>query len=38
MSENKWRMLPVFWNENVQQGKVSKNVQYCGKIKEICIT
>ena len=30
--------VTCIWNENVQQGKVSKNVQYWGKIKEICIT
>ena len=30
--------VTCIWNENVQQEKVSKNVQYCGKIKEICIT
>ena len=36
--KNKLGMLPVFWNENVQQRKMSKNVQYRRKIKEIYIT
>ena len=36
--KNTLRMLPVFWSENIQQRKMSKNVQYRRKIKEICIT
>ena len=33
--KNKLGMLPVFWNENVPQRKVSKNVQYRRKIRNL---
>ena len=35
--KNKLGMLPVFWNENVQQRKMSKNVQYRRKIKKFVL-